>query len=666
MSFASRVTYISTNPATLTYAFSFTYIDASYVKVYFNSVLQTGVTVTTGQVALTTGAAIGVEVLIQRETPTTALVDFVDGAVLTENDLDSLTIQALHVSVEAKDDSVDGLQLNAAGDAYDANNKQIENLAAPLVNGDAARFDETDALDTRVTAAEASITLLEGTDPGHAMVTDGSNRFDAESRLIKNTSDGVDAQDAATRNQIDTLTVRRTLATNDFLADSKRIKNLADPINGTDAANKDYVDSVGGGGGGLSNVVEDTTPQLGGQLDVNGNAIGDGTLEILKFGETASAVNEVTVTNAATAGSPSVTATGDDVNIDLTLDGKGSGTVKTLSSDLDITGDIIVTGTVDGRDVATDGTKLDGVEALADVTDATNVNAAGAVMESDFTPAHSLMVQQSGTGSPAPLSVGTNTIVGRVSGGGSAIDALTPTEVRSLINVADGAEVNPTVASVLTIDTGTNNTEIVSPLGLAGSQLQTDVTANNAKVTNATHTGDVTGDTALTIAADAIDTAMIANLQVTGAKIANSTVTFAKIANMADDTVMGNVSGGLAAPSALSVAQLRTLIGFDEKLQPKAFCTFNPGATGFAEEANAYNIASITRTAAGDYTINFTTAMATATYSVQLAQGDSSNTPHLVGFDARTTGSVRVFIKNAGGSLTDNPEDISVTIHSYV
>lgn len=33
----------------------------------------------------------------------------------------------------------------------------------------------------------------------------------------------------------------------------------------------------GGGGGGLSNVVDDTTPQLGGTLDVNGNAIGDGT-----------------------------------------------------------------------------------------------------------------------------------------------------------------------------------------------------------------------------------------------------------------------------------------------------------------------------------------------------------------------------------------------------
>jgi hypothetical protein len=38
-----------------------------------------------------------------------------------------------------------------------------------------------------------------------------------------------------------------------------------------------------------------------------------------------------------------------------------------------ITGNITVSGTVDGRDVATDGTKLDGVEASADVTDVANV-----------------------------------------------------------------------------------------------------------------------------------------------------------------------------------------------------------------------------------------------------------------------------------------------------
>ena len=47
---------------------------------------------------------------------------------------------------------------------------------------------------------------------------------------------------------------------------------------------------------------------------------------------------------------------------------------------INITGNITVGGTVDGRDVATDGSKLDGVEASADVTDTANVAAAGAAM----------------------------------------------------------------------------------------------------------------------------------------------------------------------------------------------------------------------------------------------------------------------------------------------
>lgn len=41
---------------------------------------------------------------------------------------------------------------------------------------------------------------------------------------------------------------------------------------------------------------------------------------------------------------------------------------------------VTVSGTVDGRDVSVDGAKLDGIEASADVTDATNVAAAGALM----------------------------------------------------------------------------------------------------------------------------------------------------------------------------------------------------------------------------------------------------------------------------------------------
>jgi hypothetical protein len=50
-----------------------------------------------------------------------------------------------------------------------------------------------------------------------------------------------------------------------------------------------------------------------------------------------------------------------------------------------MTGAITTNSTFDGRDVSVDGTKLDGVEASADVTDTANVTAAGALMDSELT-----------------------------------------------------------------------------------------------------------------------------------------------------------------------------------------------------------------------------------------------------------------------------------------
>ena len=46
---------------------------------------------------------------------------------------------------------------------------------------------------------------------------------------------------------------------------------------------------------------------------------------------------------------------------------------------------LVTAGNVDGRDVSADGSKLDGIEASADVTDTANVTAAGALMDSEVT-----------------------------------------------------------------------------------------------------------------------------------------------------------------------------------------------------------------------------------------------------------------------------------------
>lgn len=161
--------------------------------------------------------------------------------------------------------------------------------------------------------------------------------------------------------------------------------------------------------------------------------------------------------------------------------------------------DIDDTSTTNKFVTASEISKLAGIEAGADVTDAANVNAAGAVMDSDYTPAHSLLVQQSGTGSPTALQISNDTILGRLSGGGSNIAALTASDVRTLTETETTTQLNTrdTNNRARANHTGTQLATTISDFASAVAATPA-VTANTAKVSNATHTGDMAGDTALT------------------------------------------------------------------------------------------------------------------------------------------------------------------------
>ena len=88
----------------------------------------------------------------------------------------------------------------------------------------------------------------------------------------------------------------------------------------------------------VADLVNDTSPQLGGMLDVNGNHIGDGTLELLKFSETGSAVNEFTIANAAAGNGPTLSSSGTETNVDINIIPKGTGDVV-LAADTTKVGD---------------------------------------------------------------------------------------------------------------------------------------------------------------------------------------------------------------------------------------------------------------------------------------------------------------------------------------
>jgi hypothetical protein len=108
-----------------------------------------------------------------------------------------------------------------------------------------------------------------------------------------------------------------------------------------DGTNPNIIEIQTGG-----DVVDDTSPQLGGDLDTNSfniafddaHGINDenGNEQII-FQTTSSAVNQFDITNAATGNAPSISATGGDSNIDVAIIPKGTGETKVGTGAADAT-----------------------------------------------------------------------------------------------------------------------------------------------------------------------------------------------------------------------------------------------------------------------------------------------------------------------------------------
>jgi hypothetical protein len=131
-----------------------------------------------------------------------------------------------------------------------------------------------------------------------------------------------------------------------------------------------------------TDIVSDTTPQLGGALDVNGHSISFGDNEKARFGNADDLQiyhngSHTFVTN--TTGNMyiqddnyvEIGSSSGEVYIGASKDGAvnlrydNSKKIETTSSGVNVTGNIAVSGTVDGRDVASDGSKLDGIATSA-------------------------------------------------------------------------------------------------------------------------------------------------------------------------------------------------------------------------------------------------------------------------------------------------------------
>jgi hypothetical protein len=198
------------------------------------------------------------------------------------------------------------------GDKTNTNLNLVQQAIAGYEAIDVASADVTLAMDNAALSNARNMVLsLTGTLAGTRVV---------------NVPDGIEktyiVADNTTRSG-NTLTIKTVSGTGVTIPEGKTILVYSDGTNINDVFF-------------LANVSEDATPQLGGDLDANGNNIlidggnsinDENDLEQIKFATTASAVNEFTVTNAATGNAPEVSATGDDTNIDLNLTPKGIGRV---------------------------------------------------------------------------------------------------------------------------------------------------------------------------------------------------------------------------------------------------------------------------------------------------------------------------------------------------
>ena len=96
-----------------------------------------------------------------------------------------------------------------------------------------------------------------------------------------------------------------------------------------------------------------------GITDANGN-------EILTFGQTASAVNQVKIINAATGTPIIIEAEGEDTNIDFQLKAKGTGRVKKRTVlEFQVVGPAVDTATGNGKFMITIPKELDGMNLVA-------------------------------------------------------------------------------------------------------------------------------------------------------------------------------------------------------------------------------------------------------------------------------------------------------------
>jgi hypothetical protein len=218
------------NGSTTQFTVGFPYIRKDHVVAYVNYTLTSAFTwVNDSTIQFTTAPGAGVRVEIRRYSPTNSrLVDYADGSTLVAADLDTDSTQHLYKEQELDDDIKQSVYVDPTTGLPTASGQRITNVADPIAAQDAATKNYVDT----TTVASAGDTM---TGP-LAMSTN----------KITGLGNPTNAQDAATKTYVDSTTVASAgdSMTGPLAMGANKITGLGDPTSAQDAATKTYVDST--------------------------------------------------------------------------------------------------------------------------------------------------------------------------------------------------------------------------------------------------------------------------------------------------------------------------------------------------------------------------------------------------------------------------------------